>query len=109
MAAGYGRKPKSIAAQASFSPFRLTRLENSMNRSQIILLVEDRQADVDLTLRAFRKSGVANEVVVVRDGEEALDYLFANGPYAARDKDVMPEVVLLDLNLPKIDGLEVLR
>lgn len=80
-----------------------------MKRSQIILLVEDREADIQLTLRAFHKSGVANEVVVVRDGEEALDYLFARGTHAGRNTDVMPEVVLLDLNLPKIDGLEVLR
>lgn len=80
-----------------------------MTRSRIILLVEDRQADVDLTLRAFRKSGIANQVVVVRDGEEALDYLFASGTHAGRDTDLMPEVLLLDLNLPKIDGLEVLR
>lgn len=80
-----------------------------MARSRIILLVEDSQNDVDLTLRAFRKSGIANEVAVVRDGEEALDYLFASGAYAGRDIAVTPEVILLDLNLPKIGGLEVLR
>jgi two-component system response regulator len=76
-------------------------------RSKVILLVEDRDDDVALTLRAFKKIGIANEVVVVRDGEEALEYLFAEGRYAGRLE--RPEVVLLDLNLPKVPGLEVLR
>jgi CheY-like chemotaxis protein len=83
--------------------------EQYLHRSGVILLVEDREADVVLTLRAFRKSGIANEIVVVRDGEEALDYLFATGPYAERDASSNPEVILLDINLPKIDGMEVLR
>lgn len=80
-----------------------------MKRSQIILLVEDNPDDVELTLRAFEKSKIANEIVVARDGEEALDYLLATGAHATRDMQVMPEVVLLDLKLPKVDGLEVLR
>lgn len=79
-----------------------------MNR-ELILLVEDRPDDVELTLRAFARSNVANEIVVVRDGEEALDYLFAMGTHAGRDPSLMPSVVLLDLKLPKIDGLDVLR
>ena len=74
-----------------------------------ILLVEDNPDDVDLTLRAFRRSNVANEVVVVRDGVEALEYLFATGAYADRDAAVLPQVVLLDLKLPRLDGLEVLE
>jgi two-component system response regulator len=74
-----------------------------------ILLVEDNPDDVDLTLRAFSKSKIANEVVVVRDGVEALDYLFATGAYASRDPDVLPQVVLLDLKLPRLDGLQVLE
>ncbi len=76
---------------------------------RIILLIEDNEDDVELTLRAFEKSKVANEIVVARDGEEALDYLFATGRHAGRDPDGAPEVVLLDVKLPKIDGLEVLR
>jgi two-component system response regulator len=75
----------------------------------IILLLEDQDDDVELTLRAFSRSKVANEIVVMRDGEEALDYLFATGTHSGRDRNVMPSVVLLDLNLPKVNGLEVLR
>lgn len=78
-------------------------------RSRTILLVEDNPDDVELTLRAFERSHLANEIVVARDGAEALDYLFAAGTHAGRDQSVMPEVVLLDLNLPKFDGLEVLK
>ena len=74
-----------------------------------ILLVEDNPDDVDLTLRAFRKSKIANQVVVVRDGVEALDYLFATGAYPARDPSALPQVVLLDLKLPRLDGLQVLE
>lgn len=76
---------------------------------KIILLVEDNPDDEVLTLRALKKSNILNEVVVARDGAEALDYLFATGTHAGRDTSVMPEVVLLDLKLPKVDGLEVLR
>jgi two-component system response regulator len=79
-----------------------------MNR-ELILLVEDRPDDVELTLRAFARSNVANEIVVAWDGEEALDYLFAMGTHAGRDPNLMPSVVLLDLKLPKVDGLDVLR
>jgi two-component system response regulator len=78
-------------------------------RGKTILLVEDNPDDVELTLRAFSKSKIGNEIVVVRDGEEALNYLFATGAHAGRDASVLPEVVLLDLKLPKVDGLEVLR
>ena len=80
-----------------------------MIRSRSILLVEDNADDADLTLRAFRKINVPNEIVVVRDGEAALDYLFGTGAYAGRDVRIMPEVVLLDLNLPRLGVLEVLR
>jgi two-component system response regulator len=77
--------------------------------SKIILLVEDNASDEKLTLIAFKRSGVANEVVVTRDGAEALDWLFAAGAWAGRDLSQRPAVVLLDLKLPKVDGLEVLR
>ena len=76
---------------------------------KIILLVEDNPADVTLTLRAMKRSNIANEMVVARDGVEAMDYLFGTGQYAGRDVAELPVVVLLDLKLPKIDGIEVLR
>jgi two-component system response regulator len=76
---------------------------------QVILLVEDNSSDEELTLRAFQKNHIANTVVVARDGAEALDYLFARGAYTSRDPAQLPQVVLLDLNLPKLGGLEVLR
>jgi two-component system response regulator len=75
----------------------------------IILLVEDNASDEALTLRALRKAHVLNEVVVVRDGPAALDFLFCRGEYEGRDPTQMPHLVLLDLNLPKMGGLEVLR
>ena len=76
---------------------------------KIILLVEDNPDDVALTLRAFKKNNIQNRVVVVRDGTEALDYLFATGSYAGRDVGDLPQMILLDLNLPKVDGLQVLQ
>jgi two-component system, response regulator len=77
--------------------------------TKVILLVEDNPDDELLTLRALKKTGVQNDVVVARDGVEALDYLFARGPYSGRDPAVMPQLILLDLKLPRVDGLEVLR
>jgi two-component system, response regulator len=77
--------------------------------NKVLLLVEDNASDEKLTLRAFSKSNLANEIVVTRDGEEALEYLFGTGRYDGRDASDLPAVVLLDLKLPRIDGLEVLR
>ena len=74
-----------------------------------ILLVEDNPADVELTLRALREHRLANHVHVVKDGAEALDFLFTTGSYADQQQEISPKVILLDLKLPKVDGLEVFR
>ncbi len=74
-----------------------------------ILLVEDNPNDVELTLRALKRHNLANNVIVVSDGAEALDFVFGEGSYASRSMEIKPKLVLLDLKLPKIDGLEVLR
>jgi len=74
-----------------------------------ILLIEDNPDDELLAVRALRKNKIMNKVVVARDGAEALDYLFGTGPYEGRDMSEMPQVILLDLKLPKVDGLEVLK
>jgi two-component system response regulator len=77
--------------------------------SRPILLVEDNRDDELLTLRALKKNNILNEVIVARDGVEALDYLFGTGAHAGRDVSLMPQLVLLDLNLPRVGGLDVLR
>ena len=77
--------------------------------NRIILLVEDNPDDVELTLRAFNKSNLQNPIEVVTDGASALDYLFCHGSYAERNSNLMPAVILLDLKLPKIGGLDVLK
>lgn len=80
-----------------------------MANDKIILLVEDNPDDELLTLLAFKENDIANEVVITRDGAEALDYLFGKAKYEGRNISILPQVVLLDLKLPKIDGLEVLK
>lgn len=80
-----------------------------MNNYKVILLIEDNSSDVDLTKRALEKGRIANRMVVARDGKEALDYLWGEGAYAGRDVSDLPAVTLLDLKLPKVPGLEVLR
>ena len=84
-------------------------MDISNEDSRIILLVEDNPGDEALTLRALKKNNIRNEVVIARDGVEALDYLFGTGAFSGRDPLKLPELVLLDLKLPKVDGLEVLR
>jgi len=78
-------------------------------KEDTILLVEDNPDDVELTLRAFRKNNIANDIVIARDGAEALEYLFGNGVHADRDANDMPRIILLDLKMPKVDGLQVLE
>lgn len=82
---------------------------NRIINKKFILLVEDNRDDEELTIMAFEQSGINSEVEVVRDGAEALDYLFGTGTYAQRDISPKPTVILLDLKLPKVSGLEVLR
>jgi CheY-like chemotaxis protein len=78
-------------------------------KEKAILLVEDNPDDIALTIRAFRKSNIMNEIVQAHDGSEALDYLFGTGQWTGRDLSIMPTLILLDLKMPKVDGLEVLR
>jgi two-component system, response regulator len=77
--------------------------------NKVILLVEDNPKDEALTLRALKKSNIVNDIAVARDGVEAIEYLFGTGTYAGRDTSVMPQLILLDLKLPRIDGLQVLK
>src|SRR5690242_14717944 len=79
-----------------------------MEKIKSMLLVEDNEDDIDLTLLCLKKNRIANRIDIVRDGAEALDYLFGQGRYASRDLQDRPAVILLDLNLPKVSGLEVL-
>ncbi len=82
---------------------------NQGHDSKLILLIEDNEDDQRLTLRALRRNNIMNEVVVACDGQEAVDYLFGTGSFSGRDLSIMPAVVVLDLNLPGLSGLDVLR
>lgn len=83
-------------------------MDNQSAGNQAILLVEDNPDDEELTLRAFRKNNISNQIVVARNGAEALDYLFKTGDYEGQSPDILPQLVILDLKLPKIGGLDVL-
>jgi CheY-like chemotaxis protein len=101
---------KAFETWGAVKTSRVAFVEERMNeREKVILLVEDNEDDAELTLRALKKNKILNTVVVARDGVEALDYLFVRGRFADRDPEHLPTLVLLDLKLPKIDGLEVLR
>ena len=78
-------------------------------KTKTILLVEDNPDDVQLTLRALKKNNIMNEIIVAQDGVEALEYLFGTGKFSGRDMSVMPQMILLDLKMPRMDGLEVLN
>src|ERR1700686_759364 len=101
-----GPRPLSTRARPSISRWGTEMREPEAVE---ILLVEDNPNDVELTLHALRASHLANDIKVVRDGEEALDFIMCRGPYGDRDIDSGPRVILLDLKLPKVDGIEVLR
>lgn len=77
--------------------------------SRFILLIEDNEDDIKLTQMAFKKNNIINDLIIIKDGEEALDYIFCRGSYSDRDINDMPTLILLDINLPKVDGIEVLR
>jgi two-component system response regulator len=104
MAGAFGQK-----VQKARGPHFTLLCDGEKMQHKMILLVEDNPDDEALTLRALKKNNIGNELVVVRDGAEALDFIFCQGAYAERNPRDMPQVILLDLKLPKIDGLEVLR
>ena len=87
----------------------MAKVQGSSLDSKLILLIEDNIDDEKLTLRALRRNNIMNEVVVACDGQEAIDYLSASGSYTGRDMSVMPAVIILDLKLPRLSGLEVLK
>src|SRR5689334_14410186 len=108
MVAVSGLKANRRRAQSSFSRLERT-VTVEIDRERLILLVEDNEDDEEMAVRALRKGGVRSRVIVVRDGEEALHFLFGEGAHAGRDISALPDLVLLDLKLPKLNGHDVLR
>ena len=108
-ASGHAAPARQRVDEGQGMPGPAQRWERRRMKDGVILLVEDNPDDELLALRALKKNDVRNEVVVAHDGVEALDYLFASGPYSERDASAMPQLILLDLKLPKVDGLEVLK
>src|SRR5689334_17272225 len=104
-----GNKYPVPIEELRYETCRKTMGKGAFVNKRVILVVEDSPTDEALLLRALNKSGIANPVVTVRDGLEAIEYLFGTGRHASREPDALPAVVLIDLNLPKLDGLEVLR
>ena len=107
-----GSRTEKILSRAQSPPAETSMSSNSMSsglESKLILLIEDNIDDERLTLRALRKNNIINEVVVACDGQEAVDYLFGTGSFSGRDLSVMPAVIILDLKLPRVSGLDVLR
>lgn len=95
--------------QFSTSPFQTEGTEMNSEKSAVILLIEDNPNDAELTLRALRENNLANEIKLLDDGEKALNYIFCRGEFSGRDQSENPKLIILDLKLPKVDGLEILR
>src|SRR5258708_11764412 len=109
MAGGCGRSRPSAKGRPSISRCKAIQEVIVSDEEVEILLVEDNPTDLELTLRALRKANLANKLLALSDGAQALDYLFAEGEFVGRHGSANPRVVLLDLKLPKVDGIEVLR
>src|SRR5437868_12755133 len=99
-----------MKAQLFISPYPKTTLTMQTNNSIVeILLVEDQASDADITIRALQKNNIGNSILHVKDGKEAMDFIEAQGEYTGRNTNILPRAIILDLNMPRIGGLEVLQ